>query len=133
MPTRAVVYELDDSTKVTFEVEPVEGFRQASAGQIAGRVREAVGPAVSAAMVVLDKVKEVRPDELEVRFGVKVSGGADWLIAKSAGEASFEIKLVWTSKTATRHATTSNATNRENAARSDVESDHGVVRSADVE
>src|SRR5215475_1798636 len=81
-----------------FEVEPTEGFRPAGAGQVAGRVRNAVGPAVDAAKAVLDKVKEVRPDEVEVRFGVKVSGGADWLVAKSAGEASFEIKLTWTPK-----------------------------------
>jgi hypothetical protein len=98
MPTQVVTYQLDDSTKVMFEVEPTEGFRPAGANQIAGRVRDAVGPAVDAAKAVLDKVKEVRPDEAEVRFGVKVSGGADWLVAKSAGEASFEITLTWTPK-----------------------------------
>jgi hypothetical protein len=37
----------------------------------------------------------VRPDEVEVRFGIKVSGGADWFVAKTAREASFEIKLTW--------------------------------------
>jgi Trypsin-co-occurring domain 1 len=94
--TQVVTYQVDDLTKVRFEVEPVEGFRPAGAGQIAGRVRDAVAPAVDAAKAVLDKVKEVRPDEIEVRFGVKVSGGADWFVAKSAGEASFEIKLRWT-------------------------------------
>ena len=98
MTTHIVTYQVDDSTKVMFEVEPTEGFRPAGAGQIAGRVREAVGPAVEAARAVLDKVKEVRPDEVEVRFGVKVSGGADWLVARSAGEASFEIKLTWAPK-----------------------------------
>jgi hypothetical protein len=94
--TQIVTYQLDDSTKVRFEVEPVEGFRPASAGQIAGRVRDAVGPAVDAAKAVLDKVKDVSPDEVEVCFGIKVSGGADWFVAKTAGEASFEIKLTWT-------------------------------------
>lgn len=95
MNTQVVTYQLDDSTKVRFEVEPVDGFRPAGAGQIAGRVRDAVGPAVDAAKAVLDKVKEVRPDEVEVCFGIKVSGGADWFVAKTAGEASFEIKLTW--------------------------------------
>lgn len=94
MPTPVVTYEVDDSTKVMFEVEPTDGFGPAGVGQIAGRVRDAIGPAVEAARVVLERVKEVRPDEVEVRFGVKVSGGADWFVAKSAGEASFEIKLI---------------------------------------
>jgi hypothetical protein len=30
-----------------------------------------------------------------VTFGVKVSGGMDWLIARAASEANFEIKLTW--------------------------------------
>jgi hypothetical protein len=98
------MYQVDDSTKVMFEVEPTEGFRPAGAGQIAGRVRDAVGPAVDAARAVLAKVKEIGPDEVEVRFGVKVSGGADWLVARSAGEASFEIKLTWTPKAERRQA-----------------------------
>ena len=95
MTTQVVTYQLDDSTTVRFEVEPVEGFRPAGAGQVAGRVRDAVGPAVDAAKAVLDKVKEVRPDEVEVSFGIKVSGGADWFVAKAAGEASFEVRLTW--------------------------------------
>jgi hypothetical protein len=98
VPTQVVTYQVDDSTKVMFEVEPVQGFHPAGAGQIAGRVRDAVTPAVDAARAVLDKVKEIGPDGVEVRFGVKVSGGADWLVARSAGEASFEITLTWSPK-----------------------------------
>lgn len=96
MSTQVVTYALDDATSVSFEIEPTGGFRPASAGEVIGRVRDAVGPAVEAAKAVLDKVKEARPDEVEVTFGVKVSGGAQWLIAKSAGEASFEITMTWT-------------------------------------
>ena len=96
MSTQIVAYQVDDSTSVMFEVEPPEGFRPAAPGQVMGRVRDAVGPAVEAARAVLDKVKEVRPDQVEVKFGVKASGGADWLVAKAAGEASFEITLTWT-------------------------------------
>src|SRR5215469_18471243 len=104
MPNQVATYQVDDSTMVMFEVEPTEGFRPAGVGQVAGRVRDAVGPAVDAARAVLDKVKEIGPDEVEVRFGVKVSGGADWLVARSAGEASFEIKLTWTPKAEGRRA-----------------------------
>jgi hypothetical protein len=95
-----VTYGVDDSTQVKFEIEPGDGFRPAGAGQVLGRVRDAVGPAVEAAKAVLDKVKEARPDQVEVRFGVKVSGEATWLVAKSAAEGSFEITLTWIRGTA---------------------------------
>jgi Trypsin-co-occurring domain 1 len=98
VPTQVVAYEVDDSTKVLFEIEPAAGFVPAGgAGQVLGRITDAVGPAVEAAKAVLDKVKDMQPDGVEVRFGVKASGGADWLVAKAAGEASFEITLTWTS------------------------------------
>jgi hypothetical protein len=90
-----VTYQVDDTTQVRFEVEPEVGFRPASPGQVLGRVRDAVSPAVDAAKAVLDKVKEICPGQVEVRFGVKVSGGADWIVAKSAGEASFEVRMTW--------------------------------------
>lgn len=37
-------------------------------------------------------------DSTKVMFEVEPSGGADWLVAKSAGEASFKITLTWTPK-----------------------------------
>ena len=96
MSTEVVTYKVDDSTTAMFEIESAAGFSPASPGEVLGRVRDAVGPAVEAAKAVLDKVREVRPDQIEVKFGVKVSGGAQWLVAKAAGEGSFEITLIWT-------------------------------------
>jgi len=95
MSTQVVTYQVNKSTVVSFEIEPTPGFRPAGANEIAGKVRDAVGPAVEAAKVVLDKVKEACPDEVEVKFGVKVSGSANWLIAKAATEGSFEVTLSW--------------------------------------
>jgi Trypsin-co-occurring domain 1 len=43
----------------------------------------------------LDKVKEARPDGVELKFGIKVTGGVSWLVAKAAGEGNFEITLTW--------------------------------------
>jgi hypothetical protein len=88
-------YRVDESTTVMFEIEPSADFRPAGPDLVVGRVQEAVGPAVEAAKAVLDKVKDLGPDQVEVKFGVKVSGGAQWLVAKAAGEASFEITLTW--------------------------------------
>ena len=98
MSSQVVTYQVDDSTTASFEIEPPEGFRPASPGHVAGKIRDAVAPAVEAAQTVLDKVKEARPDEIELTFGIKVSGTANWLIAKSAGEANFEVKLKWSPK-----------------------------------
>jgi len=92
---QVVTYRVDDATTVKFEIEPSEGFRPAGSDEVLGRVRDAVGPAVEAAKAGLDKVKESRPDEVELKFGIKVSGGANWLVAKAAGEANFEISLTW--------------------------------------
>jgi hypothetical protein len=99
MSSQVVTYRVDDATIVKFEIEPSEGFRAAGPEQILGQVREAVGPAVEAAKVVLEKIKETRPDEVELKFGIKVSGGANWLVAKAAGEGNFEVTLTWS-----RHA-----------------------------
>jgi NTP-dependent ternary system trypsin peptidase co-occuring protein len=63
-------------------------------------VQQAVAPAVEAAKVVLDKVREAGPDQVELKFGVKVSGGTNWLVAKTAGEGNFEITLTWERKSA---------------------------------
>jgi hypothetical protein len=95
MSSQVVTYRVDDATTVKFEIEPAEGFQPAGPEEVLGRVREAVGPAVEAAKAVLDKLEEARPDGVELKFGIKVSGGANWLVAKAAGEANFEVTLTW--------------------------------------
>ena len=98
MGSQIVRYELDDSTTVGFEFEPGPGFHQAGAKEFAGQVRKAVEPAVEAAKAVLEKVKEIKPDGVQVKFGVKVTGEASWVVAKAATEANFEITLTWESE-----------------------------------
>jgi hypothetical protein len=93
--SQIVKYQLDDSTVVGFEVEPGDGWHQAGAKEFIGKVREEVTPAVEAAKAVLDQVKEIAPDGVEVKFGVKVTGEANWIVAKAATEGSFEITLTW--------------------------------------
>jgi hypothetical protein len=88
-------YQVDDSTVVEFEVDPGSGWHQAGAKEVAGRVREAVEPAIEAAKVVLEKVKDAKPDAVEVKFGIKVTGEANWIVARAATEGSFEVTLTW--------------------------------------
>jgi Trypsin-co-occurring domain 1 len=102
MSAQVVTYSVDDSTSVSFEIEPPPGFRPVGGTkEVVGRVQDAVGPAVEAAKEVLDKVREAGPDHVELKFGVKVSGEANWLVAKTAGEANFEITLTWERKSKT--------------------------------
>jgi hypothetical protein len=94
--TQVVKYRADDGTIVTFEIDPVEGFSPAStASAVAGQIREAAGPAIEAAKSVLERVKELSPDGIQVKFGIKVTGTANWFMAKSAAEGSFEVTLSW--------------------------------------
>jgi Trypsin-co-occurring domain 1 len=95
MSAQVVTYRLDESTLVGFEIEPTDGFAPAGPDQIAGWVRDAVGPAVDVAKVVLDRIKEAGPNRVELRFGVKVSGAANWLVARGAAEGNFEVTLSW--------------------------------------
>jgi hypothetical protein len=95
MASQVVSYGLDDNTVVSFEIEPTDDFHPVGAGELLGRVRQAVQPAVDAARTVLGKVAEIGPDEVQLKFGIKVNGTADWLIAKAATEGSFEVTLTW--------------------------------------
>jgi hypothetical protein len=90
-----VRYQVGDKTVALFEIEPTAGFQPAGAGDIAGRVREAAAPALEAARELLDEVRELAPDAVQVKFGVKVTGTANWLIAKAATEGNFEVTLTW--------------------------------------
>lgn len=95
MASRVVRYQVDASTVVGFEVEPESGWHPAGAKEVAGRVREAVEPAVEAAKIVLEKVKDAKPSGVEVKFGIKVTGEANWIVARAATEGSFEVTLTW--------------------------------------
>jgi hypothetical protein len=98
MASQVVTYSVDD-VAVSFEIQPVDGFVPAtSAEEVVGRVQTAMAPAVAAARAVLDQVKEMAPDKVEVKFGVKVTGTMNWLVAKAATEGNFEVTLSWEPK-----------------------------------
>jgi hypothetical protein len=93
--TQIVTYRVDDETTVDIEVDPAAGYVPAGVGDIAGRVREAAAPAVKAARVVLEQARDLSPDSVQVRFGIKVGGKVDWLVARAATEGNFEVTLSW--------------------------------------
>lgn len=108
--SQVVRYRVDDSTVVGFEFEPPPNWRAAGPREVLQHVREAVNPAVEAAKVVLEKVKETRPDQVEVKFGIKASGDAYWIVAKAATEASFEVTLTWNPRSDDPSGVASNST-----------------------
>lgn len=93
--SHVVSYLVDNETVAQFEIEPVAGFVPAGRGDVAGKVWDAAGPAVEAAHKLLDRIKELRPDGVDIKFGVKVSGTAHWIVARAATEGSFEVTLSW--------------------------------------
>ncbi len=86
-----------DDVEVGFEIDPPEGYRPVGAGPVEVRVRDAVQPALDAARDVLGRLRELQPDEVEVRFAIKVSGSANWLVARATSEGNFEVTLRWRS------------------------------------
>ena len=97
MPSPVVSYELDDQTVVQFEIAPTDDWHNVGSDDILGRIKDAVTPAVEGARAVLEKVKDAAPDGIEVKFGIKVSGTANWLVAKAATEGNFEVTMTWRS------------------------------------
>ncbi|MCI4062075.1 hypothetical protein MRQ36_05645 [Micromonospora sp. R77] len=95
MQPEVVRYQVDEQTVALIEVEPPAGFQPAGVGDVAGWVRESAAPVVAAAKELLEEVKTVAPDAVEVKFGVKATGTASWVVAKATAEANFEVTLHW--------------------------------------
>lgn len=95
-----VRYELDDGSEVFFET--AEGSlvspRGGSADVVdAGRLGDRLRPIAAAACEVSRSLREhLAPEEIELIFGVKVSGEVSWwFFARANGEASINVRLTW--------------------------------------
>jgi len=93
--SQVVTYSVGEGQTVSIEIAPIEGFVPVGVETVAGHVKRAVEPAIAAARVVLDQTRAMAPDTVEVKFGVKVTGTTNWLVAKAAAEGNFEITLTW--------------------------------------
>lgn len=95
--SQIVRYEVDESIVAGFEFEPGPGWHPAGAVELAGKVRDAVSPAIAVAKVVLERIREIGAGGVEVKFGVRVNGEANWIVAKAGAEGNFEVTLTWNS------------------------------------
>ncbi|MEV6553916.1 CU044_2847 family protein [Streptomyces sp. NPDC051597] len=94
---------LDGGGSILVQADPVE----ASAGPVAaGRVSEAIrdlpqslesviAPVAGMARAVLDEFRRVRPDGVEVEFGVDLAAQAGAVIAKSETACHLKVTVTW--------------------------------------
>jgi hypothetical protein len=95
-----VRYELDDGSEVFFEAAEGSLVRLrggaaevADAGKLGDRLRHIAAAADEVSRGLRDRLG---PEEVELEFGVTVSGEVNWwFIAKTSGDASMKVKLTW--------------------------------------
>lgn len=95
-------FPLEDGGTVLVEVETEAGLERASRGgailkDVTGSFEKAlsqVRDAASAAMAQFLAMPR-RPDEVELKFGVKLDAQAGAVIARTGLQGQFEVKLKW--------------------------------------
>jgi hypothetical protein len=96
---------LEDGGSVLVEAEPTPGLERA--GRVGDMVREAsqsleqalhqVRDAAAAAVTQFVQMPN-RPDEIELKFGLKLDAQAGAIIARTGLQGHFEVKLKWTAE-----------------------------------
>ena len=98
MKTRLIPYKLDNDEIIYAEVIDSTGrFVDASASSEKDAVKflDRVDTLNKAVSEVIKKLKKMSPDELQVKFGVKMAGKAGWIFAAGSAEGNLEITLSW--------------------------------------
>jgi hypothetical protein len=95
-------FELADGGTVLIEVDPEDGVVRVGRG---GEIVQAVGKTFDesiahvrdAAAAALHQFQSMtrRPDEVEIKFGVKLDAEVGALIARTGVQGQFEVKLTW--------------------------------------
>jgi hypothetical protein len=99
--SEAVRFRLDDGSTALFEVsEDASGVERASRAtdgvvEATRRLEEALESVRGAAKASLQALATLSPSGLELEFGVKLTAEAGALIAKTAGEGHFVVKVSW--------------------------------------
>jgi hypothetical protein len=91
-----VEVDVDESTEAIAPASRA-GDLAAKAGKTFERAFEDVRPVADAIVRGLGGAA-VRPDEIVVTFGLKMSVGAGAMIASTSGDANFEVTLTWAPK-----------------------------------
>jgi hypothetical protein len=95
-----VKYQLDDDSEVFFESAEASlvSLRGGDADVVdAGKLGDRLSQIAAAAEQVSKGLRErLAPEEIELEFGVKISGEVGWwFFAKASGEAAINVTLTW--------------------------------------
>lgn len=104
--TRLVEYPLQDGSTILVEVEDLQRpgigrVARGSGGEIIDRAKQTFEQVVAsirpAANAILAQLRSLatQPDEIEVEFGLGISGEAGAFIAKASTEANIKVTLTW--------------------------------------
>lgn len=100
--TEIAQFKLPDGGVVLVEVEEVAGVTRAGRGErVLADAREtfesAFAQVKAAASIALDQFARLpsRPDEVELKFGVKLDTQVGAIIAQTGAQAQFEVALRW--------------------------------------
>ncbi|NUP20707.1 MAG: hypothetical protein HOZ81_32435 [Streptomyces sp.] len=58
-------------------------------------LREALDRVRPALSQVSETVRELKPDEMEIQFGLKIGGESGVIIAKGTTEVNFAVRVIW--------------------------------------
>jgi len=99
-------FPLEGGGSVVVEIDPVPGTSRVSrrddlVEDAKGSFEAALANVKEAATAALDTFRSMArgPDEVELKFGVKLTAQAGAVIAKTGLEGNFEVKLKWTRDT----------------------------------
>lgn len=98
-----VEFSLEDGSKFLVEVEESEDNAIERVALPSGRMvaeakhsfEEAIGSIKPVVASITNKLKDLSPQEMEVKFGVKLSADAGAFITSIGGEVNFEITVKW--------------------------------------
>jgi Trypsin-co-occurring domain 1 len=102
------INKTNDDTTIIVEFAPSGGMKQVSLSpqDVAEKSAEALDKAMATirkmaqkTMVTIDTLTN-KPTEVELEFGIKLNTEAGAIIAKTSGEASLKVKLIWERKEA---------------------------------
>jgi hypothetical protein len=107
--TELLRYTLQDGTEVHFETAESSAISQRSGapeiidgGALGSRLRAV---ALAAEEVTKELRQAMTPDEIELSFGIKVSGEVNWwYFAKVQGESTMNVRVTWKNSETTRTA-----------------------------
>ncbi|MDH6120820.1 CU044_2847 family protein [Kitasatospora sp. GAS204B] len=88
--TSLVVEVDDDSPGIELVSRTDQGIAEA-----AHRLDEALAASRPTLESVLDSLRHLKPEQIEVSFGIKLNAEAGVVIAKTAAEGHFDVTLSW--------------------------------------